>query len=219
MTMFETPEIYQGPVDPNGGFLCCGSYWRPKAGVTDPADFGEKLQMSSYIACAPDQPCLCGSGKLFQACCQSKRLWYPICPNPGLPGEAGYSLMRVQTATFTDIVGPFVRRKLMDDLRLHCTEDTSDRVFWIYEGNPGIQTPHGIMCFGDIELLHNHTLLITALSNLRMRILLSVLHEDCGQWMARPQITYKPMQFIDKRTGQPITRTPGTPASKRRRRR
>lgn len=220
MSMFKTPETYKGPIDPDGGFLCFVTCWRPRAGEDDADTPGEKLQMSSYIPVAPDHVCLCGSGKTFGACCQPKRLWYPVCPNPGIPGEVGYSLLKVQSATFTNVDGASVRAALMDDLRLHCAEDTLERAFWIYEGAPFIQTPHGIMCFGDIELQHNHTLHITALSALRMRILLELLREDCGD-LGRPKMKYDPVQVIDKRTGKSVTRqqeAPASPAARGRRR-
>ena len=217
MNMFETPETYKGPIDPDGGFLCFVTCWRPQAGASDPEAPGEKLQMSSYIPVAPDHPCLCGSGKTFAACCQPKRWWYMVCPNPGIPGEAGYSLLKVQSATFTNVDGASVRASLMDDIRLHCAEDTPERVFWIYEGVPFIQTPHGIMCFGDIELQHNHTLFVTAMSDLRMRALLNLLREDCGD-LGRPRIKYEPVQVIDKRTGKSVVRQP-EPSARRGRRR
>jgi len=217
MTFFETPEIYKGRIDPDAGFLCMVMCWRPQGGVADPSAPGEKLSMSSFIPVAPDQVCLCGSGKPFQACCQLKSLWYPICPNPGIPDEAGYSLVKMQSATFTRVDGASVRVQLMEDIRLRCTEDTPERGFWIYEGDPAIQTPQGIMCFGDIELQHNHTLFVTALSDLRMRILLGLLREDCGD-LGRPKMHYDPVRVIDKRTGKSVIAA-RSPASRRRRRR
>jgi hypothetical protein len=218
MNMFEMPETYKGPIDFDGGFLCFETYWRPQAGAPDPEAPGEKLRMSSYIPVAPAETCLCGSGKPFAACCRPKRLWYMVSPNPGIPGVAGYSLMKVQTATFPSVDGTSVRRALMSDIRLHCTEDTPERAFWIHEGDSAIQTPHGIMCFGDIELQHNHTLFVTAMSDVRMRALLSLLREDCGD-LGRPRIKYEPIQVIDKRTGKSVVRQPEPPARGRRRKR
>ncbi len=218
MSTFETPETYKGPIDPDGGFLCFETYWRPQAGASDPEAPGEKLRMSSYIPVAPDHPCLCGSGKPFVLCCRPKRLWYIVCPNPGIPGEAGYSLLKVQSATFPSVDGTSVRRALMGDIRLRCTEDTPERAFWIHEGNPAIQTPYGIMCFGDIELQHHHTLFVTAMSDLRMRALLNLLREDCGD-LGRPRIKYEPVQVIDKRTGKSVVRQPEPPATRGRGRR
>ncbi len=219
--MFETPEKYKGPIHPNAGFLCFYTVWRPQAGAADPDAPGEKQQTMSYILRAPDQACLCGSGKPFGACCQPKRLWHPLCPNPGIPGEAGYSLLKPQSATFTNVAGAAVRAALMDDIRLRCTEDTPERAFWIYEGDVAIETPQGLMCFGDIELQHNHTLFITALSDLRMGILLELVREDCGD-LGRPKMKYDPLRLIDKRTGKSIVRQqefPASPAARGRRRR
>ena len=141
MTMFDKPELYKGPVNPDAGFLCYVVCWRPKADALEDDLTGEKQTMMNYIPCAPDQACLCGSGRLFQDCCQPRRLWHPLCPNPGVPEIAGYSKMRGQSATFTRIGVDFVRAQLMDDIRLRCTEDAPNQGFWIYEGDPAIQMP------------------------------------------------------------------------------
>jgi hypothetical protein len=61
---------------------------------------------------------------------------------------------------------------LQDDERLYCTEDTPQRAFWTYWGNPAFDIPQGTLCFGDIELLESQTLLITAQSDARMEVLL-----------------------------------------------
>jgi len=206
MTMFDKPELYTGPIDPDAGFLCYVVCWRPKAGASEDDLTGEKQTMMNYIPHAPDQACLCGSGRLFEDCCQPKRLWHPLCPNPGLPEEAGYSKMRAQSATFTHVNADVVRAQLMDDIRLRCTEDAPDSGFWIYEGDPAIQVPHGIMCFGDIELRPNRTLYVTALSDLRMKILLDLLREDCGDALGCPRMVYDALTLVDKRTGKSVTR-------------
>ena len=216
MSMFETPEVYKGPIDPDGGFLCFVTCWRPQAGEDDADAPGEKRPMSSYIPVAPDHPCLCGSGKTFAACCQPKRLWYMVCPNPGIPGEAGPQSDESAVGHISQR-GRGVRAPAsMDDIRLR--GDTPERAFWIYEGDPAIQTPQGIMCFGDIELQHNHTLFVTAMSDVRMRILLNLLREDCGRWIGQPRIKYDVMRVIDKRTGKLVIRQPEAPLAARRRR-
>jgi hypothetical protein len=83
-----------------------------------------------------------------------------------------------------------------------------ERAFWIYEGNPAIETPQGIVCFGDIELRYNSTLVVTAMSDLRMHILLEVLREDCGDVLGRPDLEYETLYVIDKRTGKKVARNP-----------
>jgi len=58
------------------------------------------------------------------------------------------------------------------------------------------------------------------LSALRMRILLELLREDCGD-LGRPKMKYDPVQVIDKRTGKSVTlqqEAPASPAARGRRR-
>jgi hypothetical protein len=87
----------------------------------------------------------------------------------------GYSLINPQTARFTHIPADEVYEFLRDDERLHCMEDTPQRAFWLYWGDPAFDTPHGTLCFGDFELQEDHTLLITALSAVRMEMLLDLV--------------------------------------------
>ena len=199
-------EIYEGPLDPNAGVLCFSVYWYPKAGLPD-CD-GEKVSVKGFIPVAAEDPCLCGSGKTFGACCRRKRYWYFVCPNPGMPGKAGYSILKSQQAIFNSVPGDAVRARLMDDPRLHCSQDSPERSFWIYQGNPAMKTRRGIMCFGDIKLQKNRTLCIIAMSDLRRRILLRLLKEDCGDLLGRPTIQYRPMKILDKQTGEDVILTP-----------
>ena len=58
------------------------------------------------------------------------------------------------------------------------------------------------------------------MSDLRMRALLNLLREDCGD-LGRPKMKYDPVQVIDKRTGKSVTRqqeSPTSPAARGRRR-
>jgi hypothetical protein len=64
---------------------------------------------------------------------------------------------------------------LQEDERLYCVEDTPQRAFWIYWGDPAFDLPYGTVCFGDFEWQENHTLLVTALSDVRMKVLLELL--------------------------------------------
>ena len=54
-------------------------------------------------------------------------------------------------------------------------KDTPQRAFWIYWGNPAFAIPQGRLCFGDIELLEDQTLLLSALSDTRMELLLELI--------------------------------------------
>jgi hypothetical protein len=186
------------------------SHWRPDPDAPDPEMPGQKLQMASYIPARPSDLCRCGSGKAYRDCCRLQRYWYPICPNPGLDG---YSLRSPQSATFENVDGQVLRMRLMEDVRLRCTEDTPDRGFWLYWGDPALDDQYGTLCFGDIELKHNRTLLVTSLSDVRMRTLLDLLREIAADLVAAPKMHYASAIVADKRTGNnvqvpPLTRTP-----------
>jgi len=87
----------------------------------------------------------------------------------------GYSLVHPQSARFMNIPTDAVYASLQDDERLYCVEDTPQRAFWTYWGNPAFDIPQGTLCFGDIELLGSRTLLVSALSDARMEILLELV--------------------------------------------
>jgi len=89
----------------------------------------------------------------------------------------GYSLMHPQSARFTTIPADVVYAFLQDDERLYCVEDTPQRAFWIYWGDPAFDTPpYGTLCFGDLELQEDDTLFVSGLSDARMEVLLDLLH-------------------------------------------
>jgi hypothetical protein len=105
-----------------------------------------------------------------------------ICRNPGI--ETAFSPYKSQTATFSKVDGAAVREKLSADERLICTEDTPKRGFWTYWGAPYLEAEYGILCFWDIELKHNRTLIVTALSEIRMQTLLDVVRDAIGEPIA-----------------------------------
>lgn len=160
-------------LDPSGGVLVITTYWRPRSGDPNPEQPGEKLSILSYLPTNADELCPCGSGNSFGACCQPLPYWRPICPNPDMQG---YSLMQSQSARFTAIPANVVYTFLQDDERLYCVEDTSQRAFWTYWGDPAFDTPpYGTLCFGDLELQEDNTLFVSGLSDARMEVLLDLL--------------------------------------------
>jgi SEC-C motif len=159
-------------LDPNSGVLVHTTCWRPRPGDPNPEQPGEKVSIMSYHPTDAEDFCPCGSGKHFGACCQPLPYWRPVCPNPG---KQGYSLVHPQTARFTNIPADALYVFLQDDERLYCVEDSPHRAFWTYWGDPAFDIPQGTLCFGDIELLENRTLLITALSDARMEMLLELV--------------------------------------------
>lgn len=158
-------------VDPYGGVLVTTTCWRPRPADPNPDEPGERVSLMIYHPTNAEDSCPCGSGKRFSACCQWLPYWRPVCPNPG----QGCSLMHPQSARFSNIPYNAVHAFLQDDDRLHCIEDTPQRAFWIYWGNPAFAIPQGRLCFGDIELLEDRTLLLTALSDTRMELLLELI--------------------------------------------
>jgi hypothetical protein len=161
-------------LDPSAGVLVITTYWRPRAGDPNPEQPGEKLSILSYLPTDADELCPCGSGNSYGACCQLLPYWRPVCPNPGMQG---YSLVHTQSAHFTTISADAVYAFLQDDERLYCIENTPQRAFWTYWGDPAFDTPpFGTLCFGDLELQGNDTLLVSGLSDTRMEVLLDLLH-------------------------------------------
>src|SRR5256884_6655127 len=192
-------------LDPNGGVLSHMTCWRPRPGDPDPEYPGEKVFLTSYLPTGAEDLCTCGSGKQFGSCCQPLPYWRPVCPNPGMQG---YSLMHSQSARFTNIPADAVYAFLQDDERLYCVEDTQQRAFWTYWGDPAFNTPpFGTLCFGDLELQGNDTLLVSGLSDARMEVLLDLLHP---LKLGTPKMQRDPFPRLEK---------PGRKASSRKRRR
>ena len=160
-------------LDPSGGVLVFAAYWRPQPLDPNPNQPGERAIITTYLRTNARDLCPCGSGKRFGGCCQSLPYWRLVCPNPGMP--ASFCLLVPQSATFTNISGDEVSHFLREDERLYCVEDTKQRMYWTYWGVPALKAPSGIVSFGDIELIENHTLMINALSDVRMKILLDLI--------------------------------------------
>ena len=191
-------------LDPNGGVLSRMTCWRPRSGDPDPEYPGEKVFLTSYLPTDAENLCPCGSGKTFGACCRRLSYWRPVCPNPGMQG---YSLVRPQSARFTNVPADAVYELLQDDERLYCVEDSPHRAFWTYWGDPALDIPQGTVCFGDIELLEGHTLLISALSDTRMEALLELVRP---LKLGTPQMQVDSVPRVEKPGGK-------APGGKRRR--
>jgi SEC-C motif len=148
--------------------------------------------LMSYRPTDAGDPCPCGSGKSFGDCCQPLPYWRPLCPNPdGL----GFSVMHPQSARFTNVPVDKVYEFLQNDARLYCTEDSPERGFWTYWGDPAFDCSYGTFCFGDFELQEDHTLLITALSDARMEVLLELVRP---LELGTPQIEQEPFSLVEK---------------------
>ena len=97
---------------------------------------------------------------------------------------------------------------LQDNKRLYCVEDTPQRSFWNYRGDPAFDTPpFGTVCFGDLEQHEDHTLFVSGLSDARMEVLLNLLNP---LKLGTPKIQRDPFPRLEK---------PGRKKSKEERRR
>jgi len=102
----------------------------------------------------------------------------------------------------------------MEDVRLQCVDDTVNSAFWVYWGDPALDTPpYGTLCFGDIELKRKRTLYVTALSDLRMQTLLTLLREVLGDAFKPSPIHYDAVTVIDKQTGERVKIRPAKHSS------
>jgi len=68
----------------------------------------------------------------------------------------------------------------MDDVRLHCVENTRRQAFWINWGELALDDAYGTWWFGDVELKNARTLVVSAMSDRRMAVLPALLHERAG---------------------------------------
>ncbi len=182
--------------DPYGGFLLWGSFWKPDPQAPDPEMPGLKQQAIIYVSVKPEETCLCGSGQPYGVCCRPKPDWQPVCHNPG---AESYSPVVPQEALFERVDGPLLRERLMDDPHLACVDDAPGRGFWIYWGEVALETELGIICFGDIELQADGSLLVTAMSDLRMKTMLDLLQEIAADCLPdEPEITKNPPPMLRK---------------------
>ncbi len=95
-----------------------------------------------------------------------------------------------------------IRERLTADRRLRCTDTSQASAFWVFHGHPSVEDQYSSLCFGDLELKNNRTLLVTAMSDLRMQTLLALLQEIAGDCLTEPRMSQDPMLVIDKETGK-----------------
>ena len=72
---------------------------------------------------------------------------------------------------------------------MEIVDDTPTGGFWILWGEPAYETEYGIICFGDLELKADGSLLVTAMSDVRMQTLLDLLQEIAADCLDTPEIT------------------------------
>lgn len=179
-------------MDPDGGLLIQATFWRLRPGDPDPEHPGEKVMQMIYRPVDAGDPCLCGSGDAFGDCCQLLPFWRPLCLDPD--GQ-GFSPMHMQTVRFTNVPADEVFEFLQNDTRLYGTEHTPEHAFWTYWGDAPFHSRSGIICFGDFELLADHTLVITALTDTRMKVLRELVRPLT---LGAPQIEQELPSLVEK---------------------
>src|SRR5579864_8245204 len=107
----------------------------------------------------------------------------------------GYQPMEPQVAHFSNVPTDAVYAFLQDDEQFYCVQDNKPHTFWIFWGVPALQAPYGILCFGDLELQEDRTLLVTALSTKRMETLIDLLQPLN---LDTPQIRHDPIPHVEK---------------------
>lgn len=142
---------------------------------------------------------MCGSVRSYADCCRRKHLWHPVCPNLG---AEGYSLTKPQSLTFHNVDGDVVHQRLMADPQVRCTDTRQDDAFWVFHGDLPVEEQYGILCFSDLELKYNRTLIVSAMSEPRVQALLAFLQEINGEFLGKPHIRQDPVCLIDTRTGK-----------------
>lgn len=175
----------------------------------------QKLSTSSFIPALPPALCLCGSGQRFAGCCQRRPVWWPLCPNP--EGK-GYSLVAPQAATFRGFDQAALRERLAADRRLHRTVNEPEEEFWILWGDPPVEDDYGVVCFGDIQLHADGRLEVTAMSELRMRVLMELVQEAAGDLLGTTAVQPQPIPVIDRMTNKTRMLPPRGQAGRRGRR-
>jgi hypothetical protein len=133
-----------------------------------------------------------GRRALSVSICRSsrrKRYRLLVCRDPGIRG--GYSLV-------SPVDGDAVAPQLIDDVRLHCVENTRRQAFWINWGDPARDDAYGTWCFGDIELKNARTLVVSTMSDRRMAVLLALLHEQAGVSLGVPRFAHTMVQLVAK---------------------
>ncbi len=184
------------------GFLGMATDWQPNPTDPEPNRPGKRLSTAFYLPVKPRAACLCGSGRAFGKCCRLERYWYPMAMNPD--GQS-YSRYAPQSATFEIADSATLARQLAADLRLLGQDENPDDGFWIFFGENPVRGPRGTLCLGDLSLKQGK-LVASALTKIRLEALLDVIRDVTDNKLGEPEIKYEPLQFIDKRTRQTLTR-------------
>ncbi len=204
------PPRVSSEIDPNKGYLNLTMHWEPKPTDPDPQRPGQKRAITRYIAAEVNAPCLCGSGKTYRECCRVRPVWHPIAPNP----DGSFSLIAPQIATYHPVDGAVLRERLMADKRLYCTVAEPQDTFWLYWGDPPTQDELGTLCYADLELKNNDTLIVTAMTAARMETMLDLFNEIAAEVLPMPQIKFEQVPVLNKRTRQSQSIAPVAPLPK-----
>lgn len=190
---------------PNDVFYAFVSHWQPDPEAANPEMPGRKAMMTMVIPAKPGMQCVCGSGKLFTACCKRKNYWIPVCVNPDF---MGYGKLESYQVTYRPTDCMVLKSRLTADERFRCNVDSDESSHWLFHNNsPHRFTEYGEINLGDIELSADGSLQVTAMSTPRMMALREILESEYG--LSDPEIEVdsgrrripKPLRMVDMLPG------------------
>lgn len=206
-----------GVINPQSGFMSLEVYWRPKYDDRNPKRPGEKVSISIFRPCEPAASCYCGSGRTFYDCCRNRTKWPVVTPDPG---GMSFSQLQAHSSVYPIREAAKLRQAFMVDPRLQCLDDGPGKEgFWLFVGDPPIETAYGRLNFADLEIKAGR-LLVTAMSAKRHQIVQKLLAKLAANCLGAAAIEIDPPLFLDKPAGPKIMeiKSPPRAAAKSRRR-
>jgi hypothetical protein len=143
---------------------------------------GHAAQMLTFHAVAPDEPCPCGNGRLFNDCHRDPRRVPLLCHDIG---TETYSAIAACETTFPVRDDEAARRLLKTAPELCLTQEIPGRLFWQFVGQPPLATPFGDMVFATIELNPGRLYFVT-LSQQRNEMIILALASRAGSVLGTP---------------------------------
>lgn len=184
-----------GVINPQAGFMSLEIYWRPKHGDRNPNRPGEKVSISIFRPCEPEASCHCGSGRTFQSCCQNRKKWPLVTPDPG---GMSFSQSQAHSSVYPIREIAKLRKVLMADQRLQCVVAGPGKDgFWLFVDDPPIETTYGRLNFADLEIKDSR-LLVTAMSAKRHEIVQKLLAEIAENFLGTAAVKIHPPHVFAK---------------------
>ncbi len=197
-------------MDPRAGFISMEVYWRPKIGAPNPNRPGEKVSISMFRPCEPDASCYCGSGRDFQDCCQNRKQWPVVTPDPG---AMSFSHAQAHSSVYPIHAVAKLRQTCMADPRLQCIIDgPGEAGFWLFVDDPPIENSYGRVNFADLEIKGGR-LSVTAMSAKRHEVVQKFLTEIAENFLGTAFVKVHPPHYFDKPAGPQLMEIKSPPRS------